>query len=401
MRTMKRRQGGSALFGFVTMCGCGFLWVGCGTESPIVTSESSRTSDPIINGTPTTGYRNAVSIRVNDSHWCSGYVVGYNTVLTALHCDCLLEAGRSSYRFRSGPSTDDGQDLAANNSVVKVTDVFKPYNCQQNANNGGGTDVMLLVTEPPIGEASSIDRGPTYQRPLYDYSPGADDEFTIVGYGRTELNQTSSPGLKRTGLQQLDDVQGVQGEIINTEPTSANQEPASGDSGAPVFLNGTNLVAVHSSGVTGSGLAENTRFNAIRPRLEGVQALLADQVVAISTEQTRTLCFAAQPSFGATELNNCTTTDGYQNWQFIRATGEIKNLESGQCLDSWGRIGPARMNGCHGLGGNQHWEINLEWGEIKNPSSGLCLDAYDGGPGDIVQMNTCWGVGGNQRWHFF
>ncbi len=208
MRMKRRRQGESVFLSIVTMCLFASLWMGCGSESEIATAQAGRTSDEIINGTPTTtSYANVISIRAEGRHWCTGMIVGYNAVLTALHCDCLLDVDRSNLRFRRGNFTNDGQqDLTVGSNVVQVADVFTPYSCAENGTQEG-KDVMMLITDPPIGAVSGIDRNPSDQKQLHDYAANDGDQFTIVGYGRTVYNELS-PGEKKTAQQQLLEVAG-------------------------------------------------------------------------------------------------------------------------------------------------------------------------------------------------
>ncbi|XP_074658980.1 polypeptide N-acetylgalactosaminyltransferase 13-like isoform X2 [Tubulanus polymorphus] len=77
--------------------------------------------------------------------------------------------------------------------------------------------------------------------------------------------------------------------------------------------------------------------------------------------------------------------------------GEVKNQESGQCLDSMGRKNTEKVGlvSCHGMGGNQVFSYTKK---KAIQSDDLCLDvAAFGGP---VKMITCHGLGGNQLWEY-
>lgn len=77
--------------------------------------------------------------------------------------------------------------------------------------------------------------------------------------------------------------------------------------------------------------------------------------------------------------------------------GEIRNKESGQCLDSMGRKQGEKvgMVTCHGMGGNQVFSYTKKK-EIMTDD--LCLDVSSRtGP---VKFFKCHGLGGNQQWEY-
>lgn len=77
--------------------------------------------------------------------------------------------------------------------------------------------------------------------------------------------------------------------------------------------------------------------------------------------------------------------------------GEIRNKESGQCLDTMGRKASEKvgMVACHGMGGNQVFSYTKKKA-FQNDD--LCLDVSAlGGP---VKLYQCHGLGGNQLWEY-
>ncbi|XP_037075144.1 polypeptide N-acetylgalactosaminyltransferase 5-like isoform X1 [Pollicipes pollicipes] len=77
--------------------------------------------------------------------------------------------------------------------------------------------------------------------------------------------------------------------------------------------------------------------------------------------------------------------------------GEIRNVDTQQCLDTMGRKGsePVGAGFCHGLGGNQVFAYTKR-GQIMSDDN--CLDAASGD--SPVKMVRCHGMGGNQHWKY-
>jgi len=77
--------------------------------------------------------------------------------------------------------------------------------------------------------------------------------------------------------------------------------------------------------------------------------------------------------------------------------GEIRNVDTQQCLDTMGRKGsePVGAGYCHGLGGNQVFAYTKR-GQIMSDDN--CLDAVSGD--SPVKMVRCHGMGGNQHWKY-
>lgn len=77
--------------------------------------------------------------------------------------------------------------------------------------------------------------------------------------------------------------------------------------------------------------------------------------------------------------------------------GEVRNKETGQCLDTMGRKASEKvgMVSCHGMGGNQVFSYTKKK-SFQNDD--LCLDVSAlSGP---VKLYQCHGLGGNQLWEY-
>lgn len=77
--------------------------------------------------------------------------------------------------------------------------------------------------------------------------------------------------------------------------------------------------------------------------------------------------------------------------------GEIKNSETANCLDTYGRKSGENvaMGACHGLGGNQVFAYTKRQQIMSDDN---CLDAASSdGP---VKLLRCHGMGGNQMWSY-
>ncbi|KAL3832145.1 hypothetical protein ACJMK2_023816, partial [Sinanodonta woodiana] len=79
------------------------------------------------------------------------------------------------------------------------------------------------------------------------------------------------------------------------------------------------------------------------------------------------------------------------------ALGEIKNKETGKCIDSMGRKSGEKVGlvHCHGMGGNQVFSYTKK---KALQTDDVCLDVSAmGGP---VKLFQCHGMGGNQKWEY-
>ncbi|OWF35637.1 polypeptide N-acetylgalactosaminyltransferase 13-like isoform X1 [Mizuhopecten yessoensis] len=79
------------------------------------------------------------------------------------------------------------------------------------------------------------------------------------------------------------------------------------------------------------------------------------------------------------------------------ALGEIRNKETGHCIDSMGRKSGEKVGlvNCHGMGGNQIFSYTKK---KALQTDDLCLDVSSiGGP---VKLFQCHGLGGNQQWEY-
>ncbi|XP_052258549.1 polypeptide N-acetylgalactosaminyltransferase 13-like isoform X1 [Dreissena polymorpha] len=79
------------------------------------------------------------------------------------------------------------------------------------------------------------------------------------------------------------------------------------------------------------------------------------------------------------------------------ALGEIKNKQTGGCVDSMGRKSGEKVGlvHCHGMGGNQIFSYTSKQ---ALQTDDVCLDVSAiGGP---VKLFQCHGLGGNQKWEY-
>ncbi|KAJ8314117.1 hypothetical protein KUTeg_008678 [Tegillarca granosa] len=79
------------------------------------------------------------------------------------------------------------------------------------------------------------------------------------------------------------------------------------------------------------------------------------------------------------------------------ALGEIRNKETGQCIDSMGRKSGEKVGlvHCHGMGGNQVFSYTKK---KALQTDDICLDVSAiSGP---VKLFQCHGLGGNQQWEY-
>lgn len=77
--------------------------------------------------------------------------------------------------------------------------------------------------------------------------------------------------------------------------------------------------------------------------------------------------------------------------------GEVRNIDSKDCLDTFGRKGGENiaMSKCHGLGGNQVFAYTKKKQIMSDDN---CMDAS--GPSAPIKLVRCHNMGGNQAWIF-
>lgn len=77
--------------------------------------------------------------------------------------------------------------------------------------------------------------------------------------------------------------------------------------------------------------------------------------------------------------------------------GEIRNIETNNCLDTFGRKSGENiaLSRCHGLGGNQVFAYTKR-DQIMSDDN--CMDSS--GPKSPIRLVRCHGMGGNQAWHY-
>lgn len=171
--------------------------------------------------------------------FCSGVLVASQVVLTAAHCFSGQRPGEPYEVFF-------GNDVTGNGETHGVTRVVTPD--AYDGGNGSG-DLALLFLDAPvstsvvtIGSISESDVGKT---------------VTMVGFGIANPDDGGGVGTKRTGTAQISSVES--GELRITPSPSMSCD---GDSGGPVFLDGS-LIGITSYGDPGCTMfAENARVDA-------------------------------------------------------------------------------------------------------------------------------------------
>ena len=75
--------------------------------------------------------------------------------------------------------------------------------------------------------------------------------------------------------------------------------------------------------------------------------------------------------------------------------GEVRNIETNNCLDTFGRKSGENIaiSRCHGLGGNQVFAYTKRKQIMSDDN---CMDAS--GPNAPIKLVRCHGMGGNQMW---
>lgn len=185
---------------------------------------------------------------------CSGTLIAKRVVLTAAHC-VEPEVSGVGYEVMFGKSSDDP---AATRRVVLTVERHPQF---VKSTYAFDVALLLLGEEGPV-EPVALDAAPPV--------PAIGDRVRAVGFGVAVRDGT--PGIKREGAMRVRSVKDV-----SFESTPDPAMTCIGDSGGPVFLEGTAgapaLVAVTSSGdVPCKEFARNYRIDSVRPFIDAFVA---------------------------------------------------------------------------------------------------------------------------------
>ncbi|MBZ0111488.1 MAG: trypsin-like serine protease [Thermoanaerobaculia bacterium] len=241
------------------LAACGSL-LSLNLATPSLADGPINLSEPIVNGVAVVTHPTTVAIvDSNNQTFCTGTLIGCNTVLTAAHCVC---EGTGSDCQAGGP----GLAPAGSIGVFAQHGGFRGVSNIQVRDNyefAVTGDVALLELSSPM---TGIQPTPINQTANLDHDTAAE----IVGFGNVEDIFNTGRGIKRRGFLNTTACTGVpEAPHICWEfraPLGApgsNSNTCQGDSGGPLFVNfGSGPVV---AGVTSGGngcLAPDDSFDA-------------------------------------------------------------------------------------------------------------------------------------------
>ena len=223
-----------------------------------VTAVAQEIDPRIVNGVSSFNWPTTVSLNTASGGFpfCSGTLVGCQTVVTAAHCVCDTDGTQCQ---PGGPDLDNPADIAVHmqhGKAVAVTEIHVPSTYVF----GSAADVAVLKLAEPVTSITPSKINDSLFVPFN--TPGS-----IVGYGRSRQD-VADAGVKREGkiVSSACDAPTPNSEHICWDyttppgPPGEDSNTCSGDSGGPLYMLVNNemvLAGVTSGGGTTCHLNDN------------------------------------------------------------------------------------------------------------------------------------------------
>lgn len=234
-------------------------WGSASEEPESVTLSRHVLPEKIVNGVSTVTFPSVVALISNNEEFCTGTLIGCDTVLTAAHCVCTSTGGNCQPGGPGLKSPGSIEVFAQHGGFYPVSAIAVPANYVF----GSAGDIAVLTLGTTV---NGISPTPINTRS----SPGTGVAGTITGFGLTS-GTANDNGIKRTGRITSAACSGVPESThvcwnfaLPLGAPGLDSNTCQGDSGGPLFMNlgcGNSVAGVTSGGANVNCQANDSSYD--------------------------------------------------------------------------------------------------------------------------------------------